>query len=126
MTDQIDTILAGLDRYIAALNAEDSAAMRAEFHFPHYRLSGAGVQVYEEPEDYGIEIFHARADTDDWGHTEWNERRVIQAGANKVHFDVQFTRYKKDGSVLGVYKSLWIVTKIDGKWGVQARSSYAE
>jgi hypothetical protein len=42
-----------------------------------------------------------------------------------VHFDVQFTRYRADDSVLGQYKSLWIVTKRSDKWGVMARSSYA-
>lgn len=50
---------------------------------------------------------------------------MIQGDENKVHLDVQFTRYREDGSVLGTYKSLWIVSKMDGKWGVQARSSYA-
>lgn len=49
----------------------------------------------------------------------------MHAGPDKVHFDVQFTRYRADGTVIGAYKSLWIVTRIEGHWGVQARSSYA-
>ena len=36
---------------------------------------------------------------------------MIQGDENKVHLDVQFTRYREDGSVLGTYKSLWIVSK---------------
>ena len=29
-----------------------------------------------------------------------------------------------DGSVIGVYESLYILTKVDGRWGIQARSSF--
>jgi hypothetical protein len=48
-----------------------------------------------------------------------------QNDATKVHFDVVFSRYKADGSKAATYQSLWIVTKKDGQWGVQARSSFA-
>ncbi|MBT1711341.1 hypothetical protein KK062_24075 [Fulvivirgaceae bacterium PWU5] len=38
----------------------------------------------------------------------------------------QLTRFRKDGSKLGVYESLYVLTKEDGRWGVKLRSSYAE
>jgi hypothetical protein len=44
---------------------------------------------------------------------------------DKVHFDVQFTRYKDNGDVLATYKAIYVVTLKDGKWGTQARSSFA-
>lgn len=126
MTDPIDAVMTTLDRYFDALNAQDSDGMRAQFHFPHYRFSTSGIQVYDTPESYGIGIFLGRGDTQGWAYTRWDHRNVIQAGTDKVHLDVQFSRYRADDSVLGVYKSLWIVTRIDGRWGVQVRSSYAE
>jgi hypothetical protein len=39
--------------------------------------------------------------------------------------DVVFSRYKADGTKYATYQSLWIVTKKDDGWGVQARSSFA-
>jgi hypothetical protein len=48
-----------------------------------------------------------------------------QNNTTKVHFDDVFSRYKADGSKAATYQSLWIVTKKDGQWGVQARSSFA-
>jgi hypothetical protein len=51
---------------------------------------------------------------------------VIDAGPGKVHFRVQFTRYRKDGSAIGSYRSLYIVTFKDGRWAIQGRSSWAE
>ncbi|OWU85196.1 hypothetical protein ATO6_09175 [Oceanicola sp. 22II-s10i] len=125
MADVERDVFGVLDAFMAALNAQDSAGMQATFHFPHYRLSTSGVQVYETADDYGIEVFKNRADTGEWDHSAWDHKRIVHADDNKAHVDVQFTRYRKDGSVIGVYPSLWIVTRIGGRWGVQARSSYA-
>jgi hypothetical protein len=45
--------------------------------------------------------------------------------SDKVHFDAQSTRYRADGSVLGRYRSIWVVTLINGRWAVQLRSTFA-
>ena len=42
-----------------------------------------------------------------------------------VHIDTRFTRYRKDGSVIGGFDSIYIVTLQDGHWGVKIRSSFA-
>ncbi len=117
--------LAVLDDYFAALNAQDSAGMRDSFHFPHYRIAGGRMQVFETAADYSMKDFHGRTDTGGWAYTKWDYRHLVHGDETKVHFDVQFTRYRADDSVLGQFKSLWIVTNQDGKWGVMARSSYA-
>ncbi len=36
-----------------------------------------------------------------------------------------FERYNAKGEAIGRYHSLYIVTKVDGRWGIQARSSLA-
>jgi hypothetical protein len=54
------------------------------------------------------------------GGTSW-----FVAGPEKIHFDVQFTRYRADDSVIGSYRSLYIVTRRDGRWAIAARSSFA-
>ena len=112
-----------LDEHMTALNAQDNARLCATLHFPHYRLAGGKMQVWEKPDTY-LADFHKRAGAD-WHHTFWDFRNVIVAGPEKIHFDVQFTRYRADNSVLGTYRSLWIVAKLDGRWAVQARSTYA-
>ena len=117
--------LATLGGYLDALNARDSQAMRAHFHFPHYRMAGTVMTVYESAQDYGIDNFLNRADTPGWAYTRWDRRQVIHSGAVKVHLDVQFTRYRDDDSVLGTYQSLWVVILRDKKWGIVSRSSYA-
>ena len=49
---------------------------------------------------------------------------MIQFNAEKAHWRLVYTRYRKDGSVIGVYDSLYVLTLRDGKWGIQARSSF--
>jgi hypothetical protein len=40
-------------------------------------------------------------------------------------FAVEFSRWRKDGTELSPHKSIYVVTRQDGHWGVQARSSFA-
>lgn len=115
--------MAVLDEHMAALNAGDNARLCATLHFPHYRLASGKMQVWEIPDSY-LADFHARAGAG-WHHSLWDFRNLIAAGPEKIHLDVQFTRYRADNSIMGSYRSLWIVAKLDGRWAVQARSTYA-
>jgi hypothetical protein len=116
--------LAVLDRFMTALNAGDEPDLLATLHFPHYRLAGGRMRVWDQPGSY-LGDFRARAGVD-WHHSEWDYRKIIAAGPTKVHLDVQFTRYKADNSPIGSFRSLWIVTESGGRWGVAARSSFAD
>ena len=120
----VDAALAVLDRFMAALNAGDEPALLATLHVPQYRLAGGRVQVWDRPGAY-LGDFLARAGAD-WHHSAWDFRKVIAAGAAKVQLDVQFTRYRADDSVIGSFRSLWIVTKEGDRWAVAARSSFAD
>ena len=113
-----------LDRFMAALNAADEPALLAAMHFPHYRLAGVTMRVWERPDESYLAGFYARAG-EGWHHTEWDFRRVIVAGPEKVHFDVQFSRYRADNSVIGRFRSLYIVTRRAGVWAIAIRSSFA-
>ena len=120
---EIAAAMAVLEEHMAALNAQDNARLCATLHFPHYRLAGGKMQTWDKPDSY-LADFHKRAGPD-WHHTLWDFRKVIVAGPEKIHFDVQFTRYRADNSILGTYRSLWIVARLGGRWAVQARSTYA-
>jgi hypothetical protein len=61
-----------------------------------------------------------------WHHSQWERRKIIHATPEKIHVDTKFTRFRADGSVLGSYESLYILTKEDGRWGVKMRSSFAQ
>ncbi len=115
--------MAVLDRHMAALNARDAAGLAATLHFPHYRLSQGRLQCWQTPDSYLADFF-ARAG-EGWDRSAWDFRNTVAASVDKVHFDVQFTRYRADGSSMGSFRSLWVVAELEGRWAAQLRSSFA-
>ena len=116
--------MATLDRFMAALNAHDAAAMDAAMHFPHIRVAGGKITVYEKPGSNPMDLFDKLKKEDNWSHSAWNERRIVQRSDTKAHVALTYTRYRADGSTLGVYESLYILTLKEGRWGIQVRSSF--
>jgi len=118
---------AALEGFMIAFNAEDADAIRTRwFHFPHVRLHSGKVTVMQRPEDFRSLVWTRTGQSAGWARTAWDYIEPIDAGTAKVHFRVQFTRYRADGRAIGSYKSLYIVTCQDGRWAIQARSSWAE
>ena len=109
--------------HIAALNARDEKGLAATLHLPHHRLSGGRLKTWETADSYFAD-FLARAG-DGWGHSVWDSLDVVAAGPDKVHLDVRFSRYDEAGKLMGRFRSLWAITKLDGRWGAQLRSSFA-
>ena len=118
---------AALDGFMEAFNREDAEAIRSRwFHFPHVRFHSGKVTVMPTPDDYHNLVWARSGLSAEWGRSAWDYQEVIDAGPEKVHFRVQFTRHRPDGSVIGSYRSLYIVTLKDGLWAIQARSTWAE
>jgi hypothetical protein len=125
--DDIAAARAALDGFMAALNAEDAQAIREYwFHFPHVRFHSGRVTVFATPADYQSGVLNRTGQAADWARSAWDYVECVDAGPGKVHFRVQFTRYRADGSAIGSYRSFYIVTFQDGRWAIQGRSSWAE
>ena len=114
-----------LDDYMSAWNRKDLAAWERTFHFPHYRLASGKMNVLDRPGLQDATRIWVSVGSD-WHHSRWDRRRIIHSSADKVHVDTKFTRCRADGSIIGSFESLYIVTKEDGRWGVKMRSSYAQ
>jgi len=126
MTHHPDAVAAAikvLDDFMAAFNARDLAAWERTFNFPSVRLASDALVIIE-PGYHKADMF-VRGALKDWHHSAWERRNVIHAGPDKVHFDTRFTRYRADGSIIGGFDSIYVVTRENGHWGVKARSSYA-
>ena len=113
--------------FMAAINARDTDTLHKLLHLPHIRISGGGVAIWhnrEELEATYMRDFYARAG-DDWHHTVLDSADVLHSSEHKVHVLIQFTRFATDDGALSTYRSLWIMTHVNGRWGAQARSSFA-
>jgi hypothetical protein len=112
-----------LDDFMTAFNARDIPAFEATFNFPSVRLASNTLVILNKG-DMKPERFTTGA-LAEWARSAWERRNVIHAGTDKVHIDTRFTRYRKDGSVIGGFDSIYVITCENGHWGVKARSSYA-
>lgn len=127
LTDHADSVAAAmkcLDDFMAAFNARDVVAFEKTFNFPSVRLASNALVIIDKPGWHPKDMF-TRGALAEWDHSAWERRDVIHAGADKVHFDTCFTRYRADGSVIGRFDSVYVVTREDGHWGIKARSSFA-
>lgn len=115
------------DEFMRAFNARDMKAHFGTFNFPHVRIASGQLRLWqtraeleENPERYG-----SREVESGWHHSRWDSREVIHSGPDKVHLKVQFTRYGADDRALNTYLAVYVITNVDGHWGIQARSSFA-
>jgi len=123
--DALAAAMKVMDDYIDGLNRGDEPAVNNACNFPHVRLAGGKVVVWPDHGDYKLGDFVARAG-DGWHHSTWDERTPIHVGLDKVHLKVKFSRWRADNSLLSVFETIYIVTRQDGHWGIQARSSFAD
>jgi hypothetical protein len=118
-----------LDDFISAFNRKDARAEERAYHFPHYRLAGGQMMMLTGPgaqtQAWMNGAYEALRGTG-WAHSAWTRRRIVHLSDSKAHIDTEFTRYRQDGSSIGSYESLYIVTKENGRWGIKLRSSFAQ
>ena len=115
-----------MDSFMAAFNKRDQAAWADTLLFPHVRFASGKVAIYPDRDAFiaGNQI-DKLIDKEGWDHSAWDSMQVVQSSPDKVHITVAFSRYHKDGTKYASYPSLYIVERVDGRWGIRARSSFA-
>jgi hypothetical protein len=116
---------APIEAFFKAFNARDNEALKKTLHYPHVRINETGgVNVWRDASEAGTN-FDGLTRSEGWARSSLDSVTMRQHDDVKVHFEVVFSRYKADGSKYATYQSLWVSTKKDGTWGIQARSSFA-
>jgi len=126
--DSAELALETTERFLATFNAGDAASHAATLAYPHVRLASGTVRIWQNIEEAipAMEIaMTALRERAGWDHSIWDHRRVIHTGPAKVHLDVQFTRYRDDDTVIGVYPAVYVIVEQSGQWLIQCRSSFA-
>ena len=114
-----------LDSFMSTFNSRDMKTWSKTLNYPHVRLAGGKVTVWSTQEEYAAEDIFERLASTGWNYSAWLSREVILVSEDKVHISTVFQRYDKDHNPMKKYQSLYIVTRQNGEWGVQARSSLA-
>lgn len=120
-------VLKVLDDYMEPFKGVETLDMEVwerTIHFPHYRLASGEMVIQNGPGEISLEALK-RLLGEEWHHSKWQRKSIVHLSDLKVHVDTSFARFRKDGSVIASYDSLYILTKEDGRWGVKIRSSMA-
>ena len=120
----IDRARRAIELFFEGFNAEDHERIRDAMNFPHVRIASGTIRVIETPEGFETP-FAALKRAEGWHHSTLDRAEVIHQGPEKVHFDVCFSRFLEDGSCYATHQAVWVVTRVGGQWGIQARSSFA-
>ena len=115
--------MSAMDAFMLGFNARDPIAWAASLNYPHVRFASGSVTVWDSAEEFAQTRAFENLSSSGWDHSHWLTRDVVLVSPAKVHIATVFQRFNRDNEVIGTYESLYIVTKVDGHWGTQARSS---
>jgi hypothetical protein len=121
----VSSAMEALDEYMQHFNAKKPTAWAATLNYPHVRFASGGVTVWQNQSEFSDTLAFEQLAKIGWDHSHWLERKVTLASKDKVHITTVFQRFNRDNQPIGTYQSLYIVTKVNGHWGTQARSSLA-
>ena len=124
MMGAVEDARAAVEAFFVAFNARNTPGQRDVMHFPHVRLASSRVIVTETAEQFAVP-YERLEEVEGWHHSTLDACELVHDGPDKVHFDVRFRRYHADGECYAEHRSLWVITRDEQGWGVQARSSYA-
>lgn len=111
------------DEFMQTFNSKDPEAWGSVFHFPSVRIASGRVLILNSPAD--LETSFTTLAKSGWDHSAWTKRQVVQCSDVKAHMLTTFVRYRADGSELSRFDLLYIVEYKNGRWGLTARSSFA-
>jgi hypothetical protein len=114
--------LAAYQAFFDTFNARDAAAWAATLQFPHVRISHRGpADIVPNAASYIATTSWERIERTGWHHTTPLEPGILHEGENRVHIAGGWTRYTKDGQPILSSEVTYVVTLLDGHWGIQAR-----
>ncbi len=111
-----------IQAYFPLFSRHDAKGLLSVVNFPHIRVTDKGTLIIPSANEWRGDPTPLESD---YHHTELESLTFVQSNAMKAHAMVVFSRYRGDGKKYVSYPTLWIVTKVNGHWGIQIRSSFA-
>lgn len=113
---------AALADYFNAMNDPvDVASWAQTMHYPQVRVAGGRLEQWETDAAFMAGTEPGRLRT--WFTTRLVDVDTVQVGQHAVNAAVRYSLENADGDSLVVHDAVFLVTRRDGTWKVQARSS---
>lgn len=110
-----------IEKFFTAWNAADNDAIHDQVNFPHVFLTREGRASIANTPDELITDFGSMREREGWAKSEYHGFEVIHADDLKVIAKLTFTRHRADGTIYQTVPVVWIITNVNGHWGLQVR-----
>ena len=113
-----------LEAFITEWNTAEDANVRQVLNFPFVSVLGVDAPVIDpSPEDFS-QGFDQLRDREGWSHSsfDFDSFTVVKSSPDKVHAEIDFSRYRADGTAYLNSRVFYILTKRDDHWGIQLRT----
>lgn len=108
--------------FFRADSAKNAPAWAAVMSYPHVRVSAPGGTVrYETPEAYADAADWTSREATGWVRSEGVTPQRLHETAEKVHLLGGWTRFNAENNPILENRVTYILTRIEGSWGIQAR-----
>jgi hypothetical protein len=116
-----------MEDFFRAWNTGEDAELRKVQNFPFITIGANGrASVAMKAEEF-TQNFPALRQNESWARSTLDSVKVLPVEApDKLHIVVTYSRYKADGSKYMTGETFYILTKQDGRWGMQLRSTLSQ
>ncbi len=111
---------AALESFLRAWNSADNAAIRETLNYPHITHAPTELLVAMEPAQFYTDFDALRRQG--WARSRFDTISPRQSSAQKVNFEVEYSRLNAQGDVINRGYVFYVVSNDDGHWGMQYRS----
>lgn len=111
-----------IEAYFPLFSKRDAKGLLRVVNFPHIRVTNSGTLTIPSANEWKGDPTPLEKH---WRESRLDSLTFVQSDATKAHALVVFSRFKSDGTRYLSYPTLWIVTKVNGHWGIQIRSTFA-
>lgn len=126
VAENTEKVLHLIETFVTTANEGHAEAHARTFNFPHVLINNGAVSVWYTLEElrsvYLPQLVMLRERG--WARSVFDSKQIVQSDGNTFHVAVRFTRYDLAQVAVGTYDALYVVTCVDGHWGIQARSNF--
>lgn len=123
MTNDLESMaLKAMDKFMATFNSRNPKEWSLSLQYPHVRLSVRRDPVITmSAEEYAAGFDFQRPVSMGWDHSEWDSKEIVHLSDHKAHGAGQYSRYNAQGEKFWTNQVVYIITKVNDNWGIQAR-----
>ncbi len=117
--------------FLETFNARDALGWAGVNSWPHARVSAAApdislhwrppTRVFADADEYLSAPLWADLEATGWARSESSPPRTVQSSEVKAHIAGGWTRYDADGQAMASNRIVYVATRTDDGWGLQAQ-----